>query len=308
MGLYVDCDGLIALPGLVDLHTHLREPGREDAETIATGGAAAARGGYVAVCAMANTTPVADSVSVVERVHAVGVKSGQCHVQPVGAVSQGLAGRELADIAGIAASSATVRVFSDDGNCVYDAALMREALRAAKAVDGVIAQHAQEPTLTVAAQVNEGRASDTLGLPGWPSVAEDVIVARDCILARDTGARLHICHVSTEGSVEVLRWAKRQGCSVTAEVTPHHLLLTEEQVIETRDPTFKVNPPLRTSRDVAALREAVADGTIDAIATDHAPHPPSEKQLGWCEAPMGMLWAGRLPSRSSRRSSSRRGS
>ena len=187
-GLYVDCDGLIALPGLVDLHTHLREPGREDAETIATGGAAAARGGYVAVCAMANTTPVADSVSVVERVHAVGVKSGQCHVQPVGAVSQGLAGRELADIAGMAASSATVRVFSDDGNCVYDAALMREALRAAKAVDGVIAQHAQEPTLTVAAQVNEGRASDTLGLPGWPSVAEDVIVARDCILARDTGA------------------------------------------------------------------------------------------------------------------------
>jgi dihydroorotase len=284
----VDCRGLVALPGLVDIHTHLRQPGREDAETIATGSAAAARGGYVAVCAMANTTPVADSAAVVERVLGLGREAGLCHVRPVGSVSVGLRGRELADIAGMAASSARVRMFSDDGMCVADAFLMREALRAVRAVGGVVAQHAQEPSLTVGAQMNEGALAVQLGLPGWPAVAEEVIIARDCLLAHHEGARLHVCHVSTAGSVGVIRWAKQQGWPVTAEVTPHHLLLTEEQV-RSGDANYKVNPPLRTAADVEALRGALVDGTIDAVATDHAPHPPHEKALGWCDAPMGML-------------------
>ena len=284
-----NCSGLIALPGLVDVHTHLREPGREDAETISTGSAAAARGGYVAVCAMANTSPVADTPEIVEQVSEIGRQCGYCHVQPVAAVTCGLEGEETTDICALASSQAAVRLFSDDGKCVFNARIMRDALRAAKAVNGVVAQHAQEPTLTVGAQMNEGRASEHFGLPGWPAVAEDIIIARDCVLAGYEQARLHVCHVSTAGAVEVIRWAKSQGWPVTAEVTPHHLILTEEQVIATFDPNSKVNPPLRTDRDVRALRQALIDGTIDAVATDHAPHPPHEKELGWCEAPMGML-------------------
>jgi len=284
----VDCTDLIILPGLVDLHTHLREPGQRDAETVTTGTRAAARGGFTAVCAMANTDPVADNSSVVERVAALGAEAGHCDVVPVGAVTVGLAGQQLADIPGMAASQARVRVFSDDGKCVDNSALMREALIAVRGVGGVLAQHAQDPLLTPGAQLNEGVVSRELGMPGWPAVAEEAVIARDCLLAHHLGARLHVCHVSTAGSVEVIRWAKSPGWPVTAEVTPHHLMLTDEMA-RTGDPTYKVNPPLRTARDVQALRFGLADGTIDVVATDHAPHTPAAKAHAWCEAPMGML-------------------
>jgi dihydroorotase len=287
-GKGVDCDGLVALPGLVDLHTHLREPGKEQAETVESGTRAAARGGFTTVCAMANTTPVADGPQVVDRVRDLGDAAGHAEVRPVGAVTVGLEGRRLADIDGMAAGRARVRMFSDDGHCVADPALMREALRATRRVGGVLAQHAQEPALTRGAQLNEGTVSRELGLPGWPAVAEETIIARDCLLAHHEDAPLHVCHVSTAGSVEVLRWAKAQGWPVTAEVTPHHLLLTDERA-RTGDPVFKVNPPLRADSDVRALREALADGTIDAVATDHAPHTPQQKRQSWCDAPMGML-------------------
>ena len=284
----IDADGLIALPGLVDLHTHLREPGREDAETVASGTRAAALGGYTAVHAMANTDPVADTAGVVEQVWRLGREAGSCDVQPVGAVTRGIAGRQLAELGAMADSPAAVRVFSDDGHCVSDAVLMRRALEYVKAFDGVIAQHAQEPRLTEGAQLNEGEMSARLGLPGWPAVAEESVIARDCLLAAHVGSRLHICHVSTAGSVEIIRWAKSKGWQVTAEVTPHHLLLTDERA-ETYDPIFKVNPPLRTGEDVAALRAALADGTIDCVATDHAPHPVEAKETEWAAAAMGMI-------------------
>jgi dihydroorotase len=283
-----DADGLIALPGLVDLHTHLREPGREDAETVETGTLAAALGGFTAVHAMANTSPVADTAGVVEQVYALGQEAGHCDVHPVGAVTVGLAGERLAELGAMADSHARVRVFSDDGNCVSDAVLMRRALEYVKAFDGVIAQHAQEPRLTAGAQMNEGELSGVLGLRGWPAVAEEAIIARDVLLAQHVGSRLHVCHVSTAGSVEIIRWAKSRGCDVTAEVTPHHLLLTDA-CATTYDPTFKVNPPLRTAEDVAALREALADGTIDAVATDHAPHAAEDKETEWSAAAFGML-------------------
>jgi dihydroorotase len=284
----LDADGLIALPGLVDLHTHLREPGREDAETVRTGTAAAALGGFTAVHAMANTEPVADTAGVVEQVWRLGREAGHCEVRPVGAVTVGLGGERLAELGAMAESAAAVRVFSDDGRCVSDALLMRRALEYVKAFDGVVAQHAEEPRLTENAQLNEGVVAARLGLRGWPAVAEEAIIARDALLAAHVGSRVHVCHVSTAGSVELIRWAKARGFPVTAEVTPHHLMLTDE-LAETFDPVYKVNPPLRTAADVAALRAGLADGTIDCVATDHAPHPLEDKESEWAEARPGML-------------------
>jgi dihydroorotase len=283
----LDATGLVALPGLVDLHTHLREPGREDAETVETGTLAAALGGFTAVHAMANTEPVADVAGVVEQVWRLGQEAGHCDVHPVGAVTVALGGERLAELGAMADSAARVRVFSDDGKCVHDPLLMRRALEYVKAFGGVVAQHAQDPRLTEHAQMNEGVRSAVLGLAGWPAVAEEAIIARDCLLAGHVGSRLHICHVSTAGSVELIRWAKSKGWDVTAEVTPHHLLLTDEAVT-TYDPVFKVNPPLRTAEDVAALREGLAEGTIDAVATDHAPHPLEDKESEWAAAAFGM--------------------
>jgi dihydroorotase len=283
----LDGAGLIALPGLVDLHTHLREPGREDAETVQTGTAAAAMGGYTAVHAMANTDPVADTAGVVEQIWRLGREAGHCDVRPVGAVTAGLQGSRLAELGAMADSAARVRVFSDDGRCVSDAVLMRRALEYVKAFDGVIAQHAQEPRLTDDAQVNEGEVSGRLGLTGWPAVAEEAIIARDCLLSAHVGSALHVCHVSTAGSVEIIRWAKAKGWRVTAEVTPHHLLLTDE-LVAGYDPVYKVNPPLRTQADVDALRAGLADGTLDCVATDHAPHPVEDKETEWQVAAFGM--------------------
>ncbi len=284
----LDADGLVALPGLVDLHTHLREPGREDAETVASGTRAAALGGFTTVFAMANTEPVADTAGVVEQVWRLGRDAGHCDVRPVGAVTEGLRGVRLAELGAMASSAAAVRVFSDDGNCVSDAVLMRRALEYVKAFDGVIAQHAQEPRLTEDAQMNEGVVSARLGLLGWPAAAEEAIIARDVLLAGHVGSRLHVCHVSTAGSVELLRWAKSKGWRVTAEVTPHHLLLTDD-LASSFDPVYKVNPPLRTAADVEALRAGLADGTIDCIATDHAPHAPQDKETEWMAARPGMV-------------------
>ncbi|EIV96401.1 dihydroorotase [Frankia sp. QA3] len=284
----LDTAGLIMLPGLVDLHTHLREPGREDAETVESGTRAAALGGYTTVFAMANTNPVADTAGVVEQVWRLGLDAGHCDVRPVGAVTVGLAGERLAELGAMATSAAEVRVFSDDGHCVSDALLMRRALEYVKAFDGVIAQHAEEPRLTAGAQMNEGAMAARLGLPGWPAVAEEAIIARDALLAGHVGSRLHVCHVSTAGSVDLIRWAKAKGWQVTAEVTPHHLLLTDD-LVSSFDPVYKVNPPLRTAADVAALRAGLADGTIDCVATDHAPHALEDKETEWAAARPGML-------------------
>jgi dihydroorotase len=285
----IDATGLVLLPGLVDLHSHLREPGREDAETIASGSAAAALGGFTAVHAMANTDPVADNAEIVEQVARRGAQVGLIDVRPVGAVSKGLLGESLAEIGNMARSAAAVRVFSDDGRCVHDARLMRRALEYVKPFDAVVAQHAQDPRLADhAACAHEGPLSGRLGLSGWPAVAEESIVARDVMLAEHTGSRLHVCHVSTGGTVEVLRWAKERGIAVTAEVTPHHLLLTCD-LLESYDPVYKVNPPLRPAEDVEALRAALADGTIDAVATDHAPHADHDKDHAFGDAAFGML-------------------
>jgi dihydroorotase len=285
----LDAGGLVLLPGLVDLHTHLREPGREDAETIATGSAAAALGGFTAVHAMANTDPVADTAEVVEQVAQRGERVGLVDVRPVGAVSHGLAGQTLAEIGNMARSAAAVRVFSDDGRCVHDARLMRRALEYVKPFDAVVAQHAQDPRLAdFGACAHEGELSGRLGLPGWPAVAEESIVARDIMLAEHTGSRLHVCHVSSGGTVELIRWAKARGIAVTAEVTPHHLLLTCD-LLEGYDPAFKVNPPLRPAVDVEALRAGLADGTIDAVATDHAPQAAHDKDHAFADAAFGML-------------------
>ncbi|MBT1003733.1 dihydroorotase [Paenarthrobacter sp. DKR-5] len=283
----LDADGLVVLPGMVDVHTHLREPGREDAETVETGTRAAALGGYTAVHAMANSSPVADTAGVVEQVYSLGRAAGWVDVRPVGAVTVGLAGEQLAELGAMADSRARVRMFSDDGMCVHDPVLMRRALEYVKAFDGVIAQHAQEPRLTAGAQMNEGKVSAVLGLTGWPAVAEEAIIARDVLLAQHVDSRLHVCHVSTAGSVDIIRWAKARGIKVTAEVTPHHLWLTED-LVRSYDPVYKVNPPLRSDEDVTALREAVADGTIDVIGTDHAPHPSEAKECEWAQAAMGM--------------------
>ena len=284
----IEASGLTILPGLVDLHTHLREPGFEQSETVLTGSRAAAIGGYTAVFPMANTSPVSDTAGVVEQVMSLGDAHGYVTVRPIGAVTVGLAGQQLSEIGAMAASRAKVRVFSDDGICVSDPLLMRRALEYVKTFDGVIAQHSQDPRLTEGAQMNEGVLSGELGLAGWPAVAEESIIARDVLLAEHVGARLHVCHVSTAGSVDVIRWAKARGIQVTAEVTPHHLLLTEE-LVRDYDSRFKVNPPLRRNEDVLALRAALADGTIDIVATDHAPHPLESKQCAWDEAANGMV-------------------
>jgi len=283
-----DATSLIVMSGLVDLHTHLREPGKEDSETVLSGSRAGVKGGYVALSAMANTSPVADNAGVVEQVYRLGKSAGLLDVFPIGAVTQGLEGKVLAEIGAMADSVAQVRVFSDDGNCVSDSLVMRRALEYVKKFGGVIAQHAQEPALTSGSQMNEGVVSATLGLKGWPAVAEEAIIARDVLLAEHVGSRLHICHLTTAGGVEIIRWAKARGINVTAEVTPHHLLLTDESA-RSYDPIFKVNPPLRTEKDVMALRHGLADGTIDIVATDHAPHPGESKECEWQEAAFGML-------------------
>ncbi len=284
-----DADGLIALPGLVDLHTHLREPGREDAETVESGTLAAARGGFTAVLAMANTDPVTDTAEAAAHVASLGARDGHAEVIPVGAVSKGLAGAELAELGLMARSSVAVRVFSDDGHCVSDARLMRRALEYVRAFDGVIAQHAQDPQLAGAgACCHEGEISGKLGLAGWPAAAEAGVVARDVQIAELTRSRLHVCHVSCAETVDVIRWAKQRGINVTAEVAPHHLMLTTSEVLG-YDPTYKVNPPLRPEEHVEAVREALADGTIDAVATDHAPHARHDKEHAFAEAAFGML-------------------
>jgi dihydroorotase len=284
----VDAKGSRVLPGLVDLHTHLREPGREDSETVLTGSRAGAKGGFTALSAMANTSPVADTAGVVEQVFRLGQEAGYLDVFPMGAVTEGLLGLSLSEIGAMADSIARVRIFSDDGNCVFDPLLMRRALEYVKKFGGVIAQHAQDPRLTVGSQMNEGEISSRLGLKGWPAVAEEAIIARDVLLTEHVRSRLHVCHVTTAGGVEIIRWAKKRGIDVTAEVTPHHLLLTDD-LASTYDPIYKVNPPLRSHADVHALREALAEGIIDIVATDHAPHPTESKDCEWQEASFGML-------------------
>jgi len=283
----IDITGLIVLPGLVDLHTHLREPGREDAETVATASAAGAKGGFTAVHAMANTLPVADTAGVVEQVWNLGKQVGLLDVYPIGAVTVGLQGEQLAELSAMADSKARVRIFSDDGKCVSDPILMRRALEYVKSFNGVIAQHAQDPNLTKNAQMNESELSGKLGLVGWPAVAEEAIVARDVLLAGHVNSKLHICHASTAGTVEIIRWAKEKNVKVTAEVTPHHLFLDEEKV-SGYDAKFKVNPPLRKLKDIEELRKALAQGTIDIVATDHAPHPREDKEGEWDNAAFGM--------------------
>jgi dihydroorotase len=285
----LDADGLVLLPGFVDLHTHLREPGREDAETIASGSRAAAVGGYTAVLAMANTSPVTDTAEAAERVLDLGRAAGLVDVVPVGAVTKGLEGTELAELGLMHRSRAGVRVFSDDGHCVADGRVMRRALEYVRAFDGVVSQHSQDPSLAgPQACCHEGELSGRLGLPGWPPVAEASIIARDALLAEHTGSRVHVAHVSTAEGLDVVRWAKARGIRITAEVTPHHLALGTE-LLARYDPVFKVNPPLRPGEDREALVEGLLDGTIDAVATDHAPHARHDKEHAFVDAAFGML-------------------
>jgi dihydroorotase len=284
----VDCDGLVVSPGFCDLHVHLREPGREDAETIESGSRAAALGGFTAVCPMPNTDPVADNAGVVEMVAARGREVGLVDVFPVGAVTVGQRGAELAELGAMARSAAAVDCFSDDGRPIREARLLRRALEYARAFDAVIADHCEDASLTEGAEMHEGEVSAILGLRGWPAAAEEMVVARDLLLAELTGGRVHLCHLSTTNAVELVRAAKARGVRVTAEATPHHFTLTDE-CARSFDPVFKVNPPLREKADVEAVRQALADGTLDAIATDHAPHAREDKEVEWAAAPPGML-------------------
>lgn len=284
----IDGDGAVLLPGLVDLHVHFREPGREDTETIVTGSQAAAAGGFTAVFTMANTNPVTDQPVIADSVWAKGQAAGLCDVHPVGSITQGLKGEALTEFGMMNRGDAGVRMFSDDGKCVTDPLLMRRAIEYAAGLDVLLAQHAEEHRLTEGAVAHEGENAARLGLRGWPRVAEESIVARDILLTRDYGGRLHICHASTAGTAELLRWAKSQGVNVSAEVTPHHLLLTDS-VLDSYDGVFRVNPPLREESDTLALREALLDGTIDVIATDHAPHGSEDKCVEFDHAKPGML-------------------
>ncbi|MDZ7931754.1 MAG: dihydroorotase [Rhodococcus sp. (in: high G+C Gram-positive bacteria)] len=281
----IDAVGLVMLPGFVDLHTHLRDPGDGRSETVASGTRAAAAGGFTDVFAMANTDPVTDTAERVEAVAETARRGASARVHPVGAITYGLEGTSLTDLPALAAAGA--QLFSDDGKCVDDAEIMFAALEQAALHDLVLAQHAQHGQLAGRGQINAGAAAVRTGLPPWHAAAEETVIARDVILAGHARARLHICHISTRGSVEVIRWAKSQGWNITCEVTPHHLLLTDE-LTALSDPRYKVNPPLRTDDDVRALREALRDGTVDAIATDHAPHTADSKKRTWCDAPFGM--------------------
>jgi dihydroorotase len=281
----LDVAGLIVAPGLVDLHTHLREPGREDKETVETGSRAAALGGFTAVSPMANTEPVADNAAVIHEVRALGERAGLVDLFPVGAITRGLAGEDMAEIGEMV--DAGVRMFSDDGRCVPSARVLRNAMTYAKAFDGiVVAEHCEDTSLAEGGQMHEGEHSYALGLVGQPREAEEIVVARDVALARLTGGRLHVLHLSSAGSVELVRGAKADGIRVTAEVTPHHLVFSDDDLV-TYDTNFKVNPPLRTPEDREALRAALADGTIDAVATDHAPHAVEEKESEFDLAPPG---------------------
>ena len=283
----IDCSGLLALPGFVDLHTHLREPGYEESETVLSGARSAAAGGYTTIFAMANSYPVADSAEAVEWLarHASALP---IEVRPIGAVTKGLAGGELAELRAMAGSAAEVRVFSDDGMCVSDAQLMRQALTLTRELGGLIAQHSQHPEQTVGSQMNAGALAIELGLVGWPAAAEEQIIKRDIELALELDAQLHVCHLTTAGAVDIVRWGKAKGARVTAEVTPHHLMLDEE-LVRSYDPVFKVNPPLRRAEDARVLREALVDGTIDVVATDHAPHSQDKKECEWQNAAFGMV-------------------
>ena len=282
----VDARGCVVAPGFVDLHAHLREPGKEEAETIETGSRAGAKGGYTALVAMPNTDPPQDSVAVIDFVREQGKRAGLLEVVPSGCITLGRQGEALAPLAELAAAG--VRLFTDDGSGVQNELLMRRAMEYARGLGVTLAQHCEVTSLTKGAVMNECQCCTSLGLPGWPSIAEELMVFRDIELARLTGARVHFLHLSTARSVELVRAAKRDGLPITAEVTPHHLSLDDTR-LTSFDTVFKVNPPLRSLGDIAALRAGVRDGTIDALATDHAPHPRRDKELSLDQAPPGML-------------------